>query len=219
MQSIGSLELRERPREKLCAAGPEQLSDLELVALLLGSGTRGVDVLALAGRVLGVIDRSGDGVTAEGLCEIAGVGPAKASLIVAALEFARRRIRPRGVKIKEAGDIFALVRHLADRKQEAFIVISLNGAHEVIASRIVTVGLVNSTQVHPREVFADPITDRAAAVAVAHNHPSGELLASKEDELVTRVLVDAGRILGIRLLDHVIFSERGFVSLRELGVV
>ena len=108
-----------------------------------------------------------------------------------------------------------LVSHLADRKQEHFICISLNGAHEVIASRVITIGLVNATQVHPREVFCDPICDRASAVIVAHNHPSGQLEPSNADRLVTKNLKEAGELLGIRLLDHVIFSSAGFYSFAD----
>lgn len=132
---------------------------------------------------------------------------------------ARRRIRPRGIKITNAADVFPLVRHLGDRKQELFIAVSLNGAHEVIATRVVTIGLLDRTQVHPREVFADAITDRAASIVVAHNHPSGDLKPSEQDIVVTKRLVEAGKLLGISLLDHLVFCESGFVSFAELGLI
>ena len=121
------------------------------------------------------------------------MGPAKATLILAALEFARRRIRPEGLKISFPPDILPLIRHFADRKQEHFLCVSLNGANEVIQTRVVSVGLVNKTQVHPREVFADPITDRASAVIVAHNHPAGGTSPSQEDREVTQQLKSAGK--------------------------
>ena len=219
MASLSALELHSRPREKLSHSGPQHLSDCELLAILLNTGTKSKSVLDLAELVLDQIDRQGDALSLQSLRRIPGVGQAKASLLLAALEFARRRIKPHGTKIKTPNDIFSLVRHLADRKQESFIVISLNGAHEVIATRVVTIGLLDRTQVHPREVFADPITDRAAAVVLAHNHPSGELSPSNEDQKVTRVVIDAGKILGIRVLDHVIFSDGGFVSMNELGLM
>ena len=114
-------------------------------------------------------------------------------------------------------DVLPLIRHYADRKQEHFLCISLNGAKEVIATRTVSVGLVNKTQVHPREVFADPITDRASAVIVAHNHPSGALTPSKEDFEVTRQLKKAGETLGIRLLDHIIFNHNSYYNFLENG--
>ena len=109
------------------------------------------------------------------------------------------------------------IRHYADRKQEHFLSVSLNGAHEIIAVRVVSIGLVNRTIVHPREVFADPLTDRAAAVVVAHNHPSGQVQPSMEDRDVTRRLKSAGDTLGMKLLDHVVFSTLGYYSFLEHG--
>ncbi|MEE8584028.1 MAG: DNA repair protein RadC [Acidobacteriota bacterium] len=208
------LPLSERPREKLCRQGPKALSDRELLAVVLGSGTRKRGVLWLADEILKKLDGT-DRVTPECLREIEGVGPARAMKICAALEFARRRIRPEGVKIVLAVDALPLVRHYADRKQEHFLCISLNGANEVIATRVVSVGLVNRTQVHPREVFADPIADRAVSVIVAHNHPSGTPAPSSQDVEVTRRLKAAGDILGISLIDHIIFTRNSYYSFQE----
>lgn len=207
----------DRPREKLQLKGAESLSDLELLAVLLGSGTKKVDVMTLANNILKVIDQSGGTPDVNSLQQIEGVGSAKAALIAAALEFARRRIRPEGTKISSPVDVLPLISHFADRKQEHFICLSLNGANEVITSRVVSVGLVNKTQVHPREVFADPITDRASSIIVAHNHPAGTLTPSKEDIEITRQLKYAGKTLGIRLLDHIIFNHKGYVSFQENG--
>ena len=219
MKKIKDLSAAERPREKLQAKGPEALSDLELLAILLGSGTKESDVLTVAGRILKVLDGRNEKLSLEELQKIEGVGPAKASLLAAALEFARRRIRPEGLRISFPPDVLPLIRHFADRKQEHFICASLNGANEVIATRVVSVGLVNKTQVHPREVFADPITDRASTVIVAHNHPSGSLEPSKEDIEITAQLKSAGEILGIRLLDHVIFNSKGYYSFLEKSLI
>jgi DNA repair protein RadC len=202
MKRIHDLPVWDRPREKLQKKG---------------SGTRGNDVLTTASRLLQVLDGAGASVRIGQLCAVSGVGPAKAALIVAALEFARRRIRPRGLKIAFPPDIYPLIRHVADRRQEHFIGISLNGANEVIAIRTVSVGLVNRALVHPREVYADPITDRAAAVIVAHNHPSGNLEPSQDDLAVTRQLREAGQTLGIKLLDHLIFNQTTYYSLLENG--
>ena len=217
MKRIHDLPVWDRPREKLQKKGAHALSDLELLAILIGSGTRGNDVLTTASRLLQVLDGAGASVSIGQLCAVSGVGPAKAALIVAALEFARRRIRPRGLKIAFPPDIYPLIRHVADRRQEHFIGISLNGANEVIAIRTVSVGLVNRALVHPREVYADPITDRAAAVIVAHNHPSGNLEPSQDDLVVTRQLREAGQTLGIKLLDHLIFNQTTYYSLLENG--
>jgi DNA repair protein RadC len=219
MKKLKDLSESDRPREKLQARGPEALSDLELLTILLGSGTRDSDVLTVAGRILKAIDGGNDQVSLDNLQEIEGVGPAKAALIAAALEFARRRIRPEGLRISFPPDALPLIRHFADRRQEHFICVSLNGANEVIATRVVSVSLVDKTQVHPREVFADPITDRASAVIVAHNHPSGSLEPSREDHDITARLKSAGEILGIRLLDHIIFSQKGYYSFLEKGLI
>lgn len=204
-----------RPREKLKEKGPKALSDKELLAILLGSGTQNKDVLTLAGRILKVLDDTSASPTLEQLQSIDGIGPAKATTILAALEFVRRRIRPEGFKIGLPPDVLPLIQHMADRKQEHFLCISLNGAYEVIAVRTVSVGLVNKTQVHPREVFADPLTDRATAIIVAHNHPTGNLAPGKDDIAITRQLKSAGETLGIKLLDHIIFSHKGYYSLLE----
>lgn len=217
MKKITDIPKPDRPREKLQQKGAEGLSDLELMAILLGRGIKGHDVLTVADRILKVLDGNKGQVNLEELQKIEGVGLAKATLIAAALEFARRRIRPEGLRISFPADVLPLIRHYADRKQEHFLCISINGANEVIASRVVSVGLVNRTQVHPREVFADPITDRASAIIIAHNHPSGGLTPSKEDLEITKQLKSAGETLGIRLLDHIIFNHKGHYSFLENG--
>ncbi len=217
VKRIQDLPHCDRPREKLHSKGVQALSDLELLAVLVGSGTRGLDVMTMATRLLQVLDGSGTNPSVDALCKVEGVGLAKSALVVAALEFARRRIRPRGDKVTFPPDVYPLIRHMADRRQEHFFCISLNGANEVIAIRTVSVGLVNRALVHPREVFADPITDRAAAIIVAHNHPSGNLTPSQDDLAITGQLKEAGLTLGIKLLDHLIFDHRGYHSLLEKG--
>jgi DNA repair protein RadC len=206
---------QEMPRERLIAEGARNLSDRELLAILLKTGTRGRDVFALSDEVLAIIDQKNLSLHVADIASITGIGNAKACTIVAALEFSRRRIASDGTKIKQPEDVLPLVQHLADRKQETVVCLSLNGAHEVIATRVVTVGLVNLCQIHPREVFADPLTDRACAVIVAHNHPSGDLTPSKEDLDVTARLKDAAQILGLRFLDHIVFSKRGYYSILQ----
>jgi DNA repair protein RadC len=217
MKKIKDIPELDRPREKLQQKGAEALSDVELLAILLGRGVEGHDVMSVAARVLKVLDNNKEKPDIDELKKIEGVGIAKATLIAAALEFARRRIRPEGLKISFPSDVLPLIRHFADRKQEHFICISINGANEVIANRVITVGLVNRTQVHPREVFADPITDRASAIIVAHNHPSGGLTPSKEDFEITKQLKEAGETLGIKLLDHIIFNHKEYYSFLEHG--
>lgn len=218
---MADIPLEERPREKIRFHGPRNLSDQELMAILLGKGRKGEDVWELAARILHQIDRGGGVPNMETLMEelmaVKGVGPAKAAVITAALEFARRRIRPEGERIRSPSDVLPLIRHIADRKQEHLMAITLNGANEVIAVRVITVGLLNRTQVHPREVFADAVTDRAAALILAHNHPSGSVEPSADDRAVTRRIQEAGEVLGISLLDHLVFTARGYFSFKEAG--
>ena len=218
-KKIAEIPVGDRPREKLQKKGSEALSDLELMAILLGRGVEGHDVFTIASRVLKIMDASNGRPGLDELQKIEGVGPAKATLIAAALEFARRRIHPEGLKISFPPDVLPLIQHYGDRKQEHFICISLNGANEVITNRVVSVGLVNKTQVHPREVFADPITDRASSIIIAHNHPSGEPKPSKEDIQITEQLKSAGKTLGIKLLDHIIFNQKRYYSFLENGKV
>lgn len=217
MKRLKELPVNDRPREKLMRKGAQALSDTELMAILIGSGNQKMDVMALSSRLLKSLEGHKGRPTVDSLCKVEGIGPAKASLVVAAMEFARRRIRPRGVKIAFPPDVYPLIRHLSDRRQEHFLCVSLNGANEVIAVRTVSVGLVNRALVHPREVYADPITDRASAVIVAHNHPSGNLAPSQDDLEVTRQLKEAGDTLGIKLLDHLIFNEITYHSMLEKG--
>ncbi|MGH2360045.1 MAG: RadC family protein [bacterium] len=214
---INDIPEQDRPREKLLHKGAAALSDQELLAVLLGKGTPGMDVMKLAGKLARVIDEKGLGVRAEDLREFEGVGVAKATLVLAALEFARRRIKPEGAKIETPADLLPHVRHYADRKQEHFLCASINGANEILNIRVVSIGLIDRSPVHPREVFADALSDRASAIVVAHNHPSGSLEPSASDVEITGQLKAAGSVVGIALLDHIIFNRRGYFSFLEAG--
>jgi DNA repair protein RadC len=206
-----------RPRERLLRYGPESISDQELLAIILNSGIPGKNVNEIANDLLEKIDTIQSIPSVKDLSRLEGIGKAKACTIAAVLEFGRRRWGPSGTKIVVPEDAYLAVRHYADRRQERFLTISLNGAHEIIAVRVVTMGLVDKTIVHPREVFSDPLSDRASAVIVAHNHPSGQMIPSSEDDEITIRLHDAADILGINFLDHIIFSEDTFISYRKLG--
>ena len=214
---IQDIPKQDRPREKLLRKGAAALSDQELLAVLLGKGTPGMDVMKLAEKLAKVIDEKGLSVRSEDLCEFEGVGDAKATLILAALEFARRRIKSEGVKIETPADLLSHVRHYADRKQEHFLCATINGANEILNIRVVSIGLIDRSPVHPREVFADALSDRASAIIVAHNHPSGSLEPSAFDVEVTSQLKAAGIVLGIALLDHIIFNRGGYFSFLESG--
>lgn len=219
MKSIKDLPQNERPREKLLEKGAQALNDKELLAVLLGKGTQKHDVLSLAEKLIKIIDLKGINLTAENVLDIEGIGTAKAALIAAAFEFVRRRIKPEGLKIKFPSDVLPLIRHYGDRKQEHFICVSINGANEVMNVRVITIGLINKSHVHPREVFADVIADRASALIIAHNHPAGDLAPSKEDKAVTAQIKEAGKLLGINLLDHIIFNNKSYYSFVEHGAL
>lgn len=215
MKKIKELPECERPREKLLKQGAAFLSDQELLAIMLGKGTQKYDVLSLSKKIVKIIDEKGLSFSVNDVTNIEGIGTAKATSIVAAFEFVRRRIKPEGLKIKFPADVLPLIQHYANRKQEHFLCISINGANEVMSVRVVSIGLVNKSHVHPREVFADVLSERASAVIVAHNHPNGDLKPSKEDIHITNQLKEAANILGLDLLDHIIFSAKGYYSFVE----
>lgn len=215
--AFSNVPFEQRPREKLLAKGPASLSDKELLTILLNTGIQGKNVKEVAEDLLELLDRNKDIPPISEISAMQGLGQSKACAVAAMLEFGRRRYGSFSARIKQPADIFTLVRHYADRKQERFISLSLNGAHEVLAVRVVTIGLVNKTIIHPREVFADLIQDRAAAFCVAHNHPSGQLECSKEDMEITERLQSAARLLGLHFVDHIIFSENAWWSFRENG--
>jgi len=216
-KTIAQIPKQDRPREKLLSKGAQTLSDQELLAVLLGKGTAQMDVMALAAKLTRVMDEKGLAVRVEDLTTFDGVGDAKAALLLAALEYARRRIKPEGIRIDTPADVLPLIRHFADRKQEHFLSITINGANEVISVRVVSIGLVDRSPVHPREVFADAVADRASGIIVAHNHPTGCLEPSAADVEATRQLRQAGEIVGIQLLDHIVFNRNSYFSFLEAG--
>lgn len=181
MRTIKDMPEHSRPREKLREKGASALTDEELVAAILGMGTAGVDVRTIARQVAGLIREHKTGLTLDHLLTVPGMGLAKAGQILSAFELARRHLLKDSVKITVAQDILPLVADIAGKQQEYFVCISLNGANEVIEKRLVTIGLRDKSPVHPREVFADVLADRAAAVVFVHNHPSGDHQPSEAD--------------------------------------
>ena len=214
---MNQIPAHDRPREKLLARGAAALSDKELLAILLGKGTTTIDVMTLAEKLTAVVDEKGLNLRADDLKQFGAVGDAKATLILAAIEFARRRIKPEGTKIQTPADILPLVRHYADRKQEHFLCATVNGANEALNVRVISIGLIDRSPVHPREVFADAVADRASGIIVAHNHPAGGLDPSPGDVAITAQLKAAGEIVGIELLDHIIFNRSSYWSFLEEG--
>ncbi len=220
--TIKELPEDERPREKLLHYGSNFLSNGELLAILIGSGTRNRSALTVANRVLSMEGRGLSYLadcTPEELCKIEGIGEAKSCKLIAAIELGRRISQSAGEKRYTAGspeEVAGLymeeMRHL---KKEYFKVLYLNTKNQILASENVSIGNLNSSIVHPREVFRNAIKKGAAAIIVIHNHPSGNPLPSQNDLDVTKRLQEAGKLLGIPLLDHLVIGDGVYVSLKE----
>jgi DNA repair protein RadC len=219
MKNIKDMPKHARPREKLREKGASALTDEELLAAILGMGTAGVDVRTIARQVVSLIREQKDKLTLDHLLDVPGIGLAKAAQILSAFELARRHLIKDVRRIVEAKDVLPLVADIAGKQQEYFVCISLNGANEVIEKRVVTIGLLDKSPVHPREVFADVITDRAASVIFVHNHPSGEIQPSEADLNVNAQLTETAKILGLRVLDHLIVTRKGHYSFQEAGLI
>ena len=204
----------DRPREKLQAKGAAALSDFELLQALIGSGNAQADVSKIARDTLKVIKASGANVAYEQLAAVTGMGAAKITEILAALELSKRYLLDSDQPIIDSPEkaVEQLI-DIRDKKQEYFVCLTLDGANRLIAKRTITIGTLTSSLVHPREVFADAITDRAASVIVAHNHPGGSLSPSSSDVNVTQMLREAADLLDIALVDHIIVTKSGFTSI------
>ncbi len=208
MKRLNQIPNHDRPREKLQAKGPAVLSDFELLQALIGSGNKQADVGKIAGNTLKLLREFGANITYQQLQQVTGMGPARITEILAALELSKRYLIDSDQPIIDSPE--KAVEQLADirdKKQEYFVVLTLDGANRLIAKRIITIGTLTSSLVHPREVFADAITDHAASIIVAHNHPSGELKPSAADIEVTERLVEAGELLGLNVVDHIIVNR------------
>lgn len=206
-------------REKVLQNGITYPTTLELIMILLGTGVQGVPVAKLAQRVLNIVVASSKDGLIENLMRLEGIGPSKAVTIAAAIEFGRRQNIHTGKRIGKPSDLIPFVNHYAMQEQEHFICVTLNGANEIIKIRTVSVGTINKTMVHPREVFTGAIKDMASAVILCHNHPSGNCIPSNDDIETTHRMVEAGECLGIQILDHIIITTRGFFSLKEEGLL
>ena len=200
-----------RPREKLQARGAEALSDYELLMAIIGSGTQYADVTKLAREVQKLLKEKGSELAYEDLLSVKSLGPAKATNIMAGFELWRRQFEVSERPIIDSPEkaVERLV-DIRDKKQEYFVCLTLDGANRLIAKRIITIGTLTASLVHPREVFAEAITDRAASIVVAHNHPSGSTEISEDDRVVTVRLEEAGTMLGISVKYHLIVTKKNY---------
>jgi len=223
---VRELPHAERPRERLWALGPAALTTAELVAILVGTGGPDRDALAVAGDLLAAADgslRRLAGRPPAELLRAGGVGPAKAARLLAALELGRRlgaEQRPAAPRIRSPEDVVRLVGpRMRDLAVEEFRLLALDSQSRVLRDVLVTRGLLNSSLVHPREVFRAAIAEAAAGVVLVHNHPSGDPTPSPEDQAVTRQLVAAGALLDLPVYDHVIVAGDRFTSLATAGLL
>ena len=205
---------QELPREKLNRKGAASLSDIELLQAVIGSGGKDNDFKQIAKRLNAVIQKIGaDNITIDDIKSIKGIGQAKATVVFAALEYWRRRFTKQTAPLidspeKAAEQLF----FISNKKQEHFVMLTLDGARRLINCRTISIGTLMSSLVHPREVFSPAIEDRAASIIIGHNHPSGILDISSDDKEVTQRIRLAGELLGIKLDDHIIVAGDSFVS-------
>lgn len=206
MLQIKERYFADKPREKLLKGGASALSTIELIAIILGSGQGKFPLMSIATNIAKLVSRNN--LTIDNLKRIDGVGIAKACQLLSVKELANRMSSgDSDAIISSASDIAMLLSSIRNHKQEHFVTITLDGAHRIIAQRTISVGTLNQSIIHPREVFADAVTDRAAGIILAHNHPSGTIRPSEEDKIVTERLKLAGDILGIEIIDHVIVTK------------
>lgn len=218
--SIKDLAMEDMPRERLWHHGPKALSNAELLAVVIGSGTRKQNALSLAGSLLQVHEGlSGlSQASPEELMQQAGIGKTRALQITASLELARRldaRPKSRLVSFKSPEDVYRYLKQdLMSEGREHFVVLAVNTKNEIIGRHIVSIGTLNQTLVHPREVFNWAIKRLAAGVIIAHNHPSGHVEPSLEDLQLTKRMVSCGELLGIKVIDHIIMTHHQYYSLK-----
>lgn len=219
MKTIKKLDNIDKPREKLLKLGLNALKNYELMAILLGTGIKDKDVLTLSKEIIKVLEDDFENISLEKLLSIHGLGKAKASQILSSIELSKRYlIKNQNKKIRSAKDIYEELAPYKNKQQEYFLAVYLDGANYIIDTKVITIGILNQSLVHPREVFSYAIEKRCASVIVAHNHPSNTLTPSKEDINITKRLEESAKILGIELLDHVIFTKEGYISLKEEGI-
>lgn len=224
-ESIRNWPEGERPREKLMCLGAESLSNAELLAILIRTGTRQQSAVDLAKGILSRYGQLHDlsAMSSSELSRMYGFGPAKAVTLIAAFELGRRMaIAPRRdrLKITEPETVYKRYSpQLSHLKKERFLILVLNSANILMRDIQISEGILNASLVHPREVFKAAILETAASIILLHNHPSGEVKPSLEDESITQRMVEAGQLLNIPVLDHIIIGSRNFYSFREAGLI
>lgn len=221
--TIHDLPRIERPREKLIKYGASRLSNIELLAVILRTGKKGESVLALANRLLRKFSLEKISEFSYGeFRKISGIGPAKACELLSCVELGRRIFENKKVNISQLlspQDVFDNLKDIRVSKKEHFVVFFLDSRNQEIKREVISIGTINASLVHPREVFEPAVKYLAVQVILAHNHPSGDLEPSEEDLTVNKRLVEAGKLLGIEVLDHIIVTKDSFISFKEKGLL
>ncbi|RYL94681.1 DNA repair protein RadC [Sporolactobacillus sp. Y61] len=215
----------DRPRERLIRDGAQSLSDRDLLAIILRSGSRYESVLELSGRLIsefGGIENLQE-ASVEELGKIRGIGTAKAVQLLASFEIAKRLVRHRSdqrytIRSPEDGAQFVM-EEMRTLKQEHFVAVFLNTKNQVLHKSTIFIGSLNASIVHPREVFKEAVRRSAASMICFHNHPSGDPSPSREDVDVTKRLVSCGKMLGVDVLDHIVIGDRKYISLKQKGMM
>lgn len=216
MVKIKDLQKVDLPREKLAKYGSDKLKDYELLAILLGSGIKGLNVLELSKKILKNVEKIGiKNITLKDLLEIKGLGKAKASQVFALFELGKRLNSENKIEILSAQDVWKLCSDVCESKKEHFLAFYLDTQNRLIERQIISIGTLNSSLVHPREVFEPAIALHSASIIITHNHPSGDLAPSLEDKEITKRLIEAGKILGIEVTDHIILSKSEYLSFKQ----
>ena len=216
---IKDLPKIERPREKLIAKGVENLKDSELLAILLRTGTIGKNVIEIASQILSKYSKKRLlQMTYQDLSKISGIDSAKATTLLAAFELSKRALEVNDTNlpvISDAKDAVAQLSDMRDLKKEHLVTLYLNAKNQLVHKETISMGTLNANLVHPREVFEPALKYSAAQIIVAHNHPSGDPKPSEDDLEVTKRLTEAGKMMGIELMDHVIVSKNSHFSFKE----
>jgi DNA repair protein RadC len=205
----------DQPREKLQRKGTAALSDFELLEIVIGKNGAQAEANYVARQIQKMLHKGTGTLTYQSLQTIRGVGPALASEILAMMEVTRRYTVREATPLNRLQDVLARLDSIRYKRQEHLCCLSLDGAHRLIAQRTVTIGTLDMVVAHPREIFADPLADRAASIVLAHNHPSGEVQPSVKDIRLTQQLVAAGQLLGVPLQDHLIVAKNKHFSFRQ----
>ena len=223
MAKIKGLSKHEMPREKLIEKGVENLRDSELMAILLRTGVAGKNVMQVSREILKKFPTKNLlALDFENLSKIKGIGPGKACLLLAAFELTKRALEVEDNNlptINSAKDAVAQLQELRTAKKEHFVVLYLNARNQLIHKETVSIGTLNASLIHPREVFKPAIDNLAASIIIAHNHPSGSAEPSEDDLEITKRLKDAGKILGIEIVDHVIIAKNSSMNFKEKGLL